>query len=83
VAYSKTVWVTGDVITASLANHWETQYDEAKADLDAHKADSSNPHSVTAAQAGAAPASHVTDTNNPHSVTATQVGAAQTAYGSW
>jgi len=35
VAYSKTVWVTGDVITATLANHWETQYDEAKADLDA------------------------------------------------
>jgi len=35
MAYTKTVWVTGDVITASLANHWETQYDEAKADLDA------------------------------------------------
>jgi len=35
MAYTRTVWVTGDVITASLANHWETQYDEAKADLDA------------------------------------------------
>lgn len=46
---------------------------EEKVILD-HIADTGNPHGVTAAQAGAAPASHVTDTNNPHGVTAAQVG---------
>lgn len=46
---------------------------EEKVILD-HIADTGNPHGVTAAQAGAAPASHVTDTSNPHSVTAAQVG---------
>jgi hypothetical protein len=29
--YTKTVWSTGDIITASLANNWEKQYDEALA----------------------------------------------------
>lgn len=29
MAYNKTIWSTGDTITASLANNWETQYDEA------------------------------------------------------
>jgi len=82
-------WANGGApgISAERLNHMETQYDEAKADLDAdlgaHSADNTNPHNVTAAQVGAAPASHATDTNNPHSVTATQVGAAQTVYGSW
>jgi hypothetical protein len=51
--YTKTTWATGDVVTAIKANNLETQYDEAKADLDAHKADTANPHGVTAAQAGA------------------------------
>lgn len=32
MAYVKTVWTTGDVITATLANHWETQYDAVLAD---------------------------------------------------
>jgi hypothetical protein len=43
LAYIKTVWSTGDTITATLANHLETQYDEAKVDLDAHKAEQA-PH---------------------------------------
>jgi hypothetical protein len=29
MAYTKTIWSTGDTITATLANHGETQYDEA------------------------------------------------------
>jgi hypothetical protein len=45
------------------------------ADLTAHVEDTENPHEVTAAQVGAAPASHPGNTSNPHSVTATQVGA--------
>jgi hypothetical protein len=32
--YQKTVWSTGDTITATLANHWETQYDEALKERD-------------------------------------------------
>jgi len=54
--------------------------------LDVHEADAANPHSVTAAQAGADPAgsaaavqtdldTHEADAANPHAVTATQVGA--------
>jgi hypothetical protein len=39
LAYVKTVWSTGDTITATLTNHLETQYDESKVDLDAHKAE--------------------------------------------
>ncbi len=33
MTYVKTNWSTGDTITAALADHWETQYDEAAADL--------------------------------------------------
>ena len=52
----------------------------AAADLTAHENDTGNPHSVTAAQAGAEPANaniqaHISDTANPHSVTAAQTGA--------
>ncbi|WP_408954724.1 hypothetical protein [Natroniella sp. ANB-PHB2] len=36
MGYEKTVWTTGDVITQSLANKWETQYDHAKDDLEDH-----------------------------------------------
>jgi hypothetical protein len=54
--------------------------------LDTHVADTSNPHSVTAAQAGADPTgsaaavqanltTHEADTTNPHSVSAAQAGA--------
>jgi hypothetical protein len=53
LAYVKTVWSTGDTITATLTNHLETQYDESKVDLDAHKADTANPHGVTTTQIGA------------------------------
>lgn len=31
MAYTKTIWSTGDTITASLANKWETQWEESKA----------------------------------------------------
>jgi hypothetical protein len=55
MAYTKTVWSTGDTITATLFNHAETQYDEAKADIDAHTGRTDNPHGVTASQAGALP----------------------------
>lgn len=100
--YTKTTWATGDIITAAKLNNLETQYDEAKADLDAHEAAAdphpqyatdtdlsahtgniSNPHGVTAAQAGAETPSgaqakvdaHGNLTNNPHNVTAAQAGA--------
>lgn len=62
---------------------------KAVSDLISHLGNKNNPHSVTAAQAGArpdtwfpdasevgaAPVSHVGDTNNPHCVTAAQAGA--------
>lgn len=49
-------------------------------DLTNHENDVANPHSVTAAQAGAEPANaniqaHIADTANPHGVTAAQAGA--------
>lgn len=54
--------------------------------LTAHTSNTSNPHSVTAAQVGADPSgsaaavqsnldAHTSNTSNPHSVTAAQVGA--------
>jgi hypothetical protein len=43
MAYLKTTWATGDIITATKLNNAETQYDEAKADLDAHEA-AADPH---------------------------------------
>lgn len=54
MAYIKTTWVEGSApgISAENLNHLETQYDEAKADLDAHKSDYANPHQVTKAQVG-------------------------------
>jgi hypothetical protein len=56
MAYLKTTWATGDIITATKLNNAETQYDEAKLDVDAHAGRTDNPHGVTAAQAGALPA---------------------------
>lgn len=58
----------------------------AQTDLTAHINNKSNPHAVTAQQAGADPAgsaqavqsnltAHINDTDNPHDVTAAQVGA--------
>lgn len=52
MAYVKTVWSTGDTITASLANHWETQYEEAVAEAQARfmvHADATSAHSATSA----------------------------------
>jgi len=57
-----------------------------QANLNSHEADFTNPHAVTAAQAGADPAgsaaavqanlnSHEADFTNPHQVTAAQLGA--------
>ena len=48
--------------------------------LNAHTANTGNPHSVTYSQVGAEPANsniqgHISATDNPHSVTASQVGA--------
>lgn len=31
--YTPTTWSTGDIITATLANHWETQYQQALDDM--------------------------------------------------
>jgi hypothetical protein len=51
VAYTKTTWVDGVTpVSAQNMNNLETQYDEAKADLDAHKAekatDENPPHGM-------------------------------------
>jgi hypothetical protein len=44
LAYVKNAtWATGDIITATKLNNLETQYDAAKADLDAHVA-AADPH---------------------------------------
>lgn len=52
MAYQKIPVKSGDVISSNWGNHIQTQYDEAKADLDAHLADKNNPHGVTKAQVG-------------------------------
>lgn len=75
---------SGEKLSAALG-----KLKKAVSDLISHLGNKNNPHSVTAAQAGArpdtwlpdasevgaAPVSHVGDTNNPHCVTAEQVGA--------
>jgi hypothetical protein len=48
MAYAKNIWVTGDVITAALINHLETQYDEAKSYTDTHAAATTGVHGVGA-----------------------------------
>jgi hypothetical protein len=55
--YTKTTWVSGGPpgIDADKLNNLETQYDAAKADLDAHTTRTDNPHATTAAQVGALP----------------------------
>jgi len=40
MAFEKIPVVPGDIITSVWGNHIQTQYDEAKAELDAHKAES-------------------------------------------
>jgi hypothetical protein len=56
VTYTKRT-ITNDVTSANkdLFDHIQTQYDESKLELDAHKADNANPHGVTTAQIGAEP----------------------------
>jgi len=39
MAYTKTIWSTGDTITATLMNNLETQYDEARTELAADSSD--------------------------------------------
>lgn len=55
----------------------------ATLDQSAHVTDTANPHSVTAAQVGAADAgtltSHISNISNPHDVTASQTGAASSS----
>ena len=80
-----------DLAYAAIGHNHDADYAAAghNHDLDytaaAHATDTTNPHSVTAAQVGAAeavhnhdadyaPAAHATDTTNPHSVTAAQLG---------
>jgi hypothetical protein len=46
-----------------------------KGQITNHENRKDNPHGVTIAQIGAAPASHITNKSNPHGVTAAQVGA--------
>ena len=57
----------------------QTDVDAVNTALTTHTSDTSNPHSVTAAQTGAATSSalttHTGDTANPHSVTLAQIGA--------
>lgn len=59
MAYTKTTWSTGDLITAAKLNNAETGIDTAQStaetaqsDVDTHEALTNNPHSVTAVQAG-------------------------------
>lgn len=54
---------------------YQSAVDTVSTNLTNHEADTANPHSVTLAQVGGAPASHTSDTANPHSVTAAQVAA--------
>ena len=64
-----------DVVEANLVHdNLSGAGTNTHAQIDSHIGSTANPHSVTAAQAGAAPASHVSDTSNPHSVTKAQVG---------
>ena len=57
----------------------QTDVDAVNTALTTHTSDTSNPHSVTAAQTGAATSAalttHTGDTANPHSVTLAQIGA--------
>ncbi|TCP59354.1 YD repeat-containing protein [Tumebacillus sp. BK434] len=79
----KTDWKYNDVLSEMDMNRIEGGIAEGKQLLDAHAADKSNPHGVTATQIGAETPdgaqakvnTHVIDKNNPHGVTAAQVGA--------
>ena len=54
MAYTKTNWATGDVITEAKLDNAETQYDEAKADLDGKMhATTGHKHSGGAGDGGA------------------------------
>lgn len=56
MAYIKTNWTAGAVIDSTKMNHRETQYDEAKVDIDAHTGAASGAHAASAisvADAGA------------------------------
>lgn len=91
VTYSTTAPVmdgtasVGSASTVSRSDHVHpTDTSRASAsDLSSHTGNTNNPHSVTAAQIGAATSSdlssHVGNTSNPHSVTAAQVGAVPTS----
>lgn len=79
-----TVDDSGNIGTPGTVDGRDISVDGAA--LDTHVANVSNPHSVTAAQAGADPAgsaatvqgnldTHVADNTNPHAVTAAQAGA--------
>lgn len=78
-----------DAVTVAPQTFTEEQKAQARenigsasaTDLQQHIENKNNPHGVTLAQIGAAPASHVTDMNNPHGVTPAQIGAALAGYG--
>lgn len=66
--------------TSDKLEEWDgDSWEDAQPDLWAHLTDTSNPHSVTAAQVGAPTTgsfnAHTTNTSNPHSVTTGQIGA--------
>lgn len=70
--------ISGNDLQNWNGSSWDT------VELDhSHHTNTSNPHSVTAAQVGAASAAtlsaHTANTSNPHSVTAAQAGALSTA----
>jgi hypothetical protein len=69
-------------VPSQIAYLVKTVRDAVLGPLNVHKEDLENPHSVTAAQAGAAPLSHVSNVSNPHSVTAAQAGAAPLSHAS-
>jgi hypothetical protein len=72
--YNKTTWNNGAApgISATKLNNLETQYDAAKADLDAHVA-AADPHTQYALDDDLF--AHTSNKSNPHGVTADQAGA--------
>jgi hypothetical protein len=72
--------LTGNMLVAAGITIDGVDISAAETANAAHRTSTSNPHSVTAAQVGAATtgalAAHTGDTNNPHNVTTTQIGAA-------
>lgn len=92
-----TEYATNAALNTALADYATKEYVEGKltnlptGDLDAHLADTNNPHGVSAEQIGAAAAADLEalaadvethkNAENPHNITAAMIGAAKAGYG--